>query len=86
MKVDFYNINDKNRKTVLFSIEESFFEDNYPLFKSKGIDVDIYGTTVLSIDKTKMLLELLNKNDYQNLFDFLSNVLSENVTLIIEGN
>ncbi|MCD9584392.1 hypothetical protein [Tenacibaculum maritimum] len=70
----------------LFSIDESFFETNYELMKKHGIEVDIYATTILSKDKIRLLLQLLNKKENLFLFNFLEEIYHKNISLIIEGN
>ena len=86
MEIDFYDLRDRNRKEILFSIDESFFESNYLMMKNNGIEIDIYGTTILSQKKVELLIELFKDSNYISLLDFFKNALKENISLVIEGN
>lgn len=86
MNVDFYNLFDKKREDILFSINESFFEKNYSILKNNGIFIDIYGTTILTKKDIQLLLQIISKKDNLKLYSFLEKSKNENLSLVIEGN
>jgi hypothetical protein len=66
MAVDFYSINDKDFKTILFSLNNQDFELLEPALseykKKTGLIIDQYDDTIISIEHTRLIADLIEKN------------------------
>jgi len=65
MAVEFYDLNEKAKKTILFSLNDEDFEKLQPvLFQFKkltGLTIDQYGNSRLHAEHVQLIVELLEK-------------------------
>jgi hypothetical protein len=65
MAVEFYDINDRSSKIVLFSLNDQDFEALEPVLneykKKTGLIIDQYGNTRIHSDHTRLIVDLIDE-------------------------
>ncbi len=86
--LDFYNIIDKNRNNLLYSLSEDFFLEIERNLITNQINFDLYGTTRLYQSHIIILIDILQKNklNKSTFFQFLIKIKNQDIALIVEGN
>jgi len=95
MGLDVYSVSDKKMENCLITLSNSDVRllemEIYFLKEKTGVYVDLYGTTKLYPDHSKILLEVIlkNKKEGKNIINFI-NVIKESIkqddVLVFEGD
>lgn len=94
MAIDIYKLEDRNRRSLLYSFEPSEYDGIERIFSKlnslTGIYIDPYSTTRLYSDHIKILSRLMDDNKELKIDSTFKTLMSEMVklkaTIVFEGD